>query len=107
CGALLCTAAPALAQDTAPAVTFREEKAIPRIDLGVTGGINNPGGIYGLEGSYRILDHLSVGVAGGNGAWGLRLSPLVRAYPFGASNYGLFVETGASFNLGGSFESRS
>jgi hypothetical protein len=72
-----------------------------RWDIGLSGGFNNPAGVYGVETSFRFIDHLSVGAAAGNGAWGIRVSPLARVYPLGASRLGLFLEGGASFNLGG------
>jgi hypothetical protein len=100
-------AAPAFAQQTAPLATETGtvvEQKIPRIDVGLGGGINNPAGIYGVEANFRIIDHVSVGVAAGNGAWGLRLSPLARVYPFGASKLGAFVEGGLSLNLGSSIK---
>lgn len=78
----------------------------PRFDIAVSGGINNPAGIIGLESDLRFSPFFSVGVAGGIGTWGPRLSPQFRVYPFGADwwNLGVFVETGLSVNLGGQAE---
>jgi hypothetical protein len=77
-----------------------------RWDIAVSGGINNPAGIIGLESDLRFTPFFSVGVAGGIGTWGPRLSPQFRVYPFGADwwNLGVFVETGLSVNLGGQAE---
>jgi hypothetical protein len=74
-----------------------------RFDIAVSGGINNPAGVIGLESDLRFTPFFSVGVAGGIGTWGPRLSPQFRVYPFGADwwNLGVFVETGLSVNLGG------
>ncbi len=102
-------AAPAATPAPAPASQAEatvEDRRIPRLDLGLGGGINNPAGIYGVEASYRLLDYVSAGVAAGNGAWGFRISPLVRAYPFGASRVGLFAEGGVSLNLGSAIETK-
>jgi hypothetical protein len=75
-------------------------------DFAVSGGINNPAGTVGLESDLRFTPYFSVGIAGGLGSWGPRLSPQFRVYPFGADwrNLGLFVETGLSVNLGGQVE---
>jgi hypothetical protein len=106
-------AAPALAQDTETTQTTETTDAMqdtlemqqgpvfPKLDIGVASGFNNPSGIYGFETNYRFMDHVGVGLLGGNGAWGLRLTPQVRLYPFGVSNSGLFLEGGLSLNLGG------
>jgi hypothetical protein len=77
-----------------------------RWDIAVSGGINNPAGTIGLESDLRFTPFFSVGVAGGIGTWGPRLSPQFRVYPFGADwqNLGVFVETGLSVNLGGQAE---
>src|SRR4051812_11160914 len=77
-----------------------------RFDIAVSGGINNPAGVIGLESDLRFTPFFSVGVAGGIGTWGPRLSPQFRVYPFGADwgNLGVFVETGLSVNLGGRAE---
>jgi hypothetical protein len=74
-----------------------------RWDIAVSGGISNPAGVIGLESDLRFTPYFSVGVAGGIGTWGPRLSPQFRVYPFGADwrNLGVFVETGLSVNLGG------
>jgi len=77
-----------------------------RWDIAVSGGINNPAGVIGLESDLRFTPFFSVGVAGGVGTWGPRLSPQFRVYPFGADwlNLGVFVETGLSVSLGGQVE---
>ena len=77
-----------------------------RFDIAVSGGINNPAGVIGLESELRFTPFFSVEVAGGVGTWGPRLSPQFRVYPFGADgwNLGVFVETGLSVNLGGQAE---
>src|SRR4051812_14567219 len=77
-----------------------------RWDIAVSGGISNPAGVIGLESDLRFTPFFSVGVAGGIGTWGPRLSPQFRVYPFGADwqNLGVFVETGLSVNLGGQAE---
>jgi len=74
---------------------------IPHFDLGVSSGYNNPAGMLGLEGEYRLYDFLGVGLEGGLGLWGLRFSPVVHGYPFGAANLGLFGELALSLNTGG------
>jgi len=77
-----------------------------RWDIAVSGGINNPAGVVGLEADLRFTPFFSVGVAGGVGTWGPRLSPQFRVYPFGSDwwNLGVFVETGLSVSLGGQVE---
>lgn len=77
-----------------------------RWDIAVSGGVNNPAGVIGLESDLRFTPFFSVGVAGGIGTWGPRMSPQFRVYPFGADwrNLGVFVETGLSVNLGGQAE---
>ncbi len=75
--------------------------SLPRLDVGASFGLNNPAGIYGLEGDFRIVDHFSAGVGLGMGAWGFRVTPQVRVYPFGINTVGLFVEAGVSVNTGG------
>lgn len=79
---------------------------VPRLDLGVSGGINNPAGIYGVEGDFRIDDRFSAGLGFGKGAWGLRITPQARLYPFTIHEAGLFLETGVSLNTGGSMDLR-
>jgi hypothetical protein len=76
-------------------------KGVHRLDVGVSSGFNNPGGIYGVEADFRLIDRISVGLAAGSGAWGMRITPQARLYPFGISSAGLFLESGLSLNLGG------
>ncbi len=73
---------------------------VPHLDLGVSGGLNNPGGVYGVEADYRLFDWLSVGLGAGSGAWGYKATPQLRLYPFGVNTAGLFIEAGSSINLG-------
>jgi hypothetical protein len=79
----------------------QKSEQMHRLDVGVTLGFNNPGGIYGGEADFRLVDRFSVGLAAGQGAWGLRITPQVRLYPFRITNAGLFLESGLSLNLGG------
>lgn len=89
-----------------PTPLSAEEVSVPpggevhRLDVGVTMGFNNPGGIYGVETDFRVIDRFSVGVAGGRGAWGIRITPQVRLYPLRITKAGLFLESGLSLNLG-------
>ena len=107
--ALALAGGPALAQDTAPASKAPAETEpatpalpeMPRLDIGTSTGLNNPAGMYGIETDFRLLDRVSVGILGGNGAWGIRLTPQARLYPFGVSRAGLFLEAGMSLNFGG------
>ena len=71
------------------------------LDLGVALGFNSPSGIFGGELEYRVAPWLGLNVSGGTGAWGLRVGPLVRLYPFGEVSTSPFLEAGTSFNLGG------
>ncbi len=89
------------AAEAPTAVATVSDPTLPRLDIGGTTGINNPGGFYGAEAQYRLVDQLALGVAGGSGAWGPRVTPEVRYYPFGASRVGFFLESGLSFNFGG------
>jgi hypothetical protein len=80
-----------------------EEKSTKRMDLGVSGGWNNPGGVVGVEGEFRLNDYVGVGGGAGIGAWGARLTPQARLYPLGASARGvpIFIELGLAMNTGG------
>jgi hypothetical protein len=86
-------------QETQEAQT--QDPAFPRLDLGLASGFNSPSGTIGLETNFRLVDYVGVGVVGGAGAWGWRITPQVRFYPFGVSSVGLFLEGGLSLNLGG------
>jgi hypothetical protein len=81
---------------------FDPDRPYRLLDLGVTGGFNNPGGIIGAEADFRIFNaYLSGGLSGGQGAWGPRVSAHVRAYPFGLDLAGFFAEAAFSMNFGG------
>lgn len=82
-------------------VSVQKGAEMHRLDVGLTMGFNNPGGIYGAETDFRLIDRFSVGLAGGRGAWGIRITPQVRLYPFRITTAGLFLESGLSLNLGG------
>lgn len=73
----------------------------PSFDLGVTAGFNNPGGIVGGTLEHRLVDFFALGLAGGPGLWGFRLTPSARLYPFGVHRTALFLEGGLAFNFGG------
>lgn len=64
-----------------PAPEIAGEHRIPRLDLGLSTGWNNPGGIWGGEADFRVLGKLSIGIEGGQGAWGLRITPQVLLTP--------------------------
>lgn len=81
------------------------EVRIPRLDIGGSFGLNNPGGVTGFEGDFRLLDSASLGLAAGSGAWGYRLTPQARLYPVGVAR-GLFLEAGWSLNFGSRLELR-
>lgn len=99
--------APVVSRPAPSAPLLTQERNYTLLDLGVTGGFNNPGGIYGFETDFRAMTgYLSFGLSGGNGAWGVRVSPHVRAYPFGLDVAGLFVESAFSLNFGGVSESK-
>lgn len=111
-GAALAQAAdaPALPAQGAPLpaeTAATRSSGMPRLDIGVTTGFNNPGGIYGAEVDFRLFNRLSLGLAAGSGAWGPRLTPQVRLYPFGVDTAGLFLEGGAALNLGGTATAES
>lgn len=92
----------------APGISlFDPDRPYRLLDLGVTGGFNNPGGIIGAEADFRIFNaYLSGGFAGGQGAWGPRVSAHVRAYPFGLDIAGFFAEAAFSMNFGGIQENK-
>ncbi len=95
---------PAMSQ---PLSLFDVERPYRLLDLGATGGFNNPGGIVGAEADFRLFTgYLSAGLSGGTGAWGVRVSPHVRAYPFGLEVAGLFAEAAVSMNFGGTTETK-
>ncbi|MFT3712660.1 MAG: hypothetical protein QM817_33845 [Archangium sp.] len=86
---------------------FDPDRTYRLLDLGVTGGFNNPGGIIGAEADFRIFTaYLSGGLSGGQGAWGPRVSAHVRAYPFGVDVAGFFAEAAFSMNFGGIAETK-
>ena len=92
---------------SAPISLFDAERTYRLLDLGATGGFNNPGGIIGAEADFRLFtSYLSAGLSGGTGAWGVRVSPHVRVYPFGLDVAGLFVEGAFSMNFGGVTETK-
>lgn len=98
---------PVVSAPAAPFSLFDPDRPYRLLDLGVTGGFNNPGGIIGAEADFRLLTgYLSAGLSGGTGAWGVRVSPHVRAYPFGLDVAGLFVEGAFSLNFGGVTETK-
>lgn len=81
---------------------FDPDRTYRLLDLGITGGFNNPGGIIGAELEFRMFtSYLAGGLSGGTGAWGPRVSAHVRAYPFGCDVAGLFAEAAFSMNFGG------
>ena len=91
----------------APFSLFDPERPYRLLDLGVTGGFNNPGGIIGAEADFRLLtSYLSAGLSGGTGAWGVRVSPHVRAYPFGLDVARALAEAALSLNFGGVTETK-
>ena len=90
-----------------PISLFDVERPYRLLDLGATGGFTNPGGIIGAEADFRLFTgYLSAGISGGQGAWGVRVSPHVRVYPFGLDVAGLFVEGAFSMNFGGMTETK-
>ncbi len=91
--------APSLDALNGPAVESHGQ--LPRFDLGGSFGYNNPAGMLGFETEYRVSEYLGLGLHGGLGGWGMRLSPVVHAYPFGASHLGLYAEAAFSMNMGG------
>ena len=96
---------PAMSQ--APILLFDAERPSKLLDLGATGGFNNPGGIIGAEADFRLFTgSLSAGLSGGTGVGGVRVSPHVRAYPFGVDVAGLFAEAAVSMNFGGTTETK-
>lgn len=101
------TPTPVVSAPAAPISLFDPERPYRLLDLGVTGGFNNPGGIIGAQADFRLLtSYLSAGLSGGTGAWGVRVSPHVRAYPFGLDVAGLFVEGAFCLNFGGVTETK-
>src|SRR6476659_5061164 len=96
----------ALTADTIASAQTVKGSGYHRWDIAVSGGVNNPAGVIGLESDLRFTPFFSVAIAGGVGTWGPRLSPQFRVYPFGADwlNVGVFVEAGLSVNLGGQVE---
>jgi hypothetical protein len=89
-------------QDAPPAQPERPKgKGYTRLDVGASSGFNSPAGIYGGEIEYRLFPWLGLNASGGNGAWGPRVTPLVRLYPFSYAGFSPFLEAGTSFNLGG------
>ena len=76
---------------------------VPSTDLGVAVGFNAPAGGIGFEGEWRPVPGLGLGLHGGVGMWGTRISPVVRLYPVGVK-FGLFAEGAISINEGGSSE---
>ncbi|MBN1204688.1 MAG: hypothetical protein JXB05_07165 [Myxococcaceae bacterium] len=100
--------APSQPVASAPAETYEEEAEEERVpmrrgttlDVGLAAGFNSPSGVYGLEGEYRPMEQVGFQLGVGAGAWGYRVSPLVRAYPFGRRSLSPFAEGGLSFNLG-------
>ena len=100
--------APVLRSPSTPQVSlFDVERPYRLIDIGATGGFNNPGGIIGAEVDFRLFTgYLSAGLSGGQGAWGVRVSPHARVYPFGLDVAGLFVEGAFSMNFGGMTETK-
>lgn len=95
------------AMSHAPISLFDAERLYKLLDLGATGGFNNPGGIIGAEADLRLFTgYLSAGLSGGTGAWGVRVSPHLRAYPFGVDVAGLFAEAAVSMNFGGTTETK-
>ncbi|WP_147443595.1 hypothetical protein [Corallococcus sicarius] len=92
-----------MGRDSSDSVDRRPSRRRGRtnLDLGVALGFNSPSGIFGGELEYRVAPWLGLNVSGGTGAWGLRVGPLVRLYPFGEVSTSPFVEAGTSFNLGG------
>lgn len=80
-----------------------DPNGVPGLDLGIGVGFNAPAGAVGLELEWRPFSGLGVGLHGGVGAWGKRLSPILRVYPMGA-RHGLFLEGAISVNEGGTSE---
>jgi hypothetical protein len=75
------------------------------LDLGLAVGFNSPSGIYGGELEYRVVPKLGLNLSAGAGAWGFRVGPLARLYPFGEVRTSPFLEAGMSFNMGGTSRS--
>lgn len=97
--------APAPAKTDAP-VADPNARRWKYLDVGVTFGFNNPGGIYGVEAEARLFtQYVGFRVAAGNGAWGVRVSGLVRGYPIGLTYRAApFAEVGLSLNSGGNVD---
>jgi hypothetical protein len=88
--------------ETPPPGGADPRRGLPRVNIAASLGVNSPAGFAGVEADYRISRHLSAGLAGGYGLWGLRISPTVKLeIPFD-SVMGIFFEGALSLNTGGS-----
>ena len=75
----------------------------PKVNVGASVGYNGPAGALGVDVDYRVSRHVAVGIAGGIGAWGVRVTPTAKLqhhFPGGE----VFVEAGLSVNFGGHIE---
>jgi hypothetical protein len=95
------SAEPTPRQDSPAQPERPKGKGYTRLDIGASAGFNSPAGIYGGEIEYRLFPWLGLNASGGNGAWGPRVTPLVRLYPFSYAGFSPFLEAGTSFNFGG------
>ncbi len=73
----------------------------PRWNLAASTGYNSPAGFLGLEVDFRVQHYISLGVAGGVGGWGYRVSPTVKLDLLPGRRTQVFFEAAVAVNLGG------
>lgn len=106
--AALCLAGAGLASLAAAqeSTSPNREFANAPLNLSVTAGVDNPGGLVGLEADYKVFRYqafaATAGLAGGIGLWGLRISPTVKAEWQFDDTIAVFLQGALSMNLGGS-----
>jgi hypothetical protein len=104
---LLAGAGVAAAQEPTPgaAPPANREFANALLNISVTAGVDNPGGLVGLEADYRVFRYeafaATAGLAGGIGMWGPRISPTVKAEWQFDDTIAVFLQGALSLNLGG------
>nr|HEX4318324.1 hypothetical protein [Kofleriaceae bacterium] len=103
------TVAAATEDDSAPPVVILRRDQIligpdtkygPRVNVSAAVGYNGPAGAIGVDVDYRVTHHIAVGLAGGVGAWGPRVTPNAKLqYHFPGGE--VFLEGGVGLNFGG------
>jgi len=71
----------------------------PKVYLGVSSGLENPGGLVGFQVDVPVTEWLSLGGGGGLSSWGAKVYGEARFY-FSPCNRGWAIGTGISHNTG-------